>query len=401
MIGKQTKFVWGIFFAGLALRFFCLPQEAFFCDVPSNLRAVESGRMIIQFPGYAPFHVLVSWVSVVTGSDFMALVGLSLACIAAATVYCFLMAWNRAGFSGALLSVVVMSFSPLAIYFSCVGASYATDALAVSGMIYHGDRFIRKRGTLDYYVVLGWFIVGCLMRPLSLVLCGLAVVALLLMELTVRRAVLTMLLFFAGALSYVAISVPYYGSIGQFVAGGGEISAQLSGTVMVQMLTNAFRVCIYPLWGLHLFLAITAVILWKQRQYVDRALALYICLLGLPYFLVLLRYVPHAGYYCLLLPCLVSLPWVAGPMCWLPGRLMRVGLLLAILFCVQFILVRPIPVSGSVSLVGNVYMFQYTRTGIQNSMFETLSSLSVKSGVLRNQVPPLRYEDIMRQGRVK
>jgi hypothetical protein len=37
-------------------------------------------------------------------------------------------------------------------------------------------------------------------------------------------------------------------------------------------------------------------------------MSIYLALLAGPYWLVLVRYIPHAGYYCLLLPAIVLLP---------------------------------------------------------------------------------------------
>lgn len=384
----------GLFLLALVVRVICLPVKAYFCDVPLNQMAVETGKMLIQFPGYVPYHLLIQFIATMTGSVFGSLMLISLTCGVLSMLLCVSVAGDRAGFHGALLVSIVMGFSLIPVFFSCVGASYATDMLAAAGMVYHGNRFIKRKRFPDYYLVLGWFIFGCLMRPLSFVCAGMVIVYLLFKQFSVVRAVLTSFLLLGGVCLFMVMSIPFFGSFHSLISAGQTVSTQLQAFSKIQILTNLFRVAIYPLWGLHIFLVMAVVILWRSRKELDFEFGLFLLLLGGPYFCLLVRYIPHAGYYCLIFPVLISLPWVAKNTKIINSHPIVISLTLTVIFLCQIFVVRPVHTLGPVSLVSNVCMFQYSYMGIKTGMFETLSSMSYKSGVLREKILENRVKDV-------
>lgn len=396
MSRKQLALILGVCLLGVATRVLCLPGKAFFCDVPSNQLAVEMGTMLIQFPGYAPYHLFIMALASMTGSVFASLVLFNFACGILAMLFCVNLAGDRAGFHGAILASVVMGISVFPVYFSCAGASYASDMLAVSGMLFYGSRFLKGKTPGDYYRVLLWFIFGCMMRPLSCICVVMAIVYLLFKQFSIARAALTCAALLGGAGLYIVVSVPFYGSFDNFIAGSNSISAQLQGVSKVQLLTNLFRMIIYPIWGLHVFLVIAVVALWRSRRELDMEFCLFLLLLGGPYFCLLARYIPHAGYYCMILPVIVSLPWVGGKIRCLGAHPVLISAGLAVIFLCQIFVARPLPTSGKVSLVFNVCLFQYSYAGLKMGMFETLSSLAYKSGVSRDEIPENRIKDVSR-----
>ena len=392
---KQVLLIIGLFLLALVVRVICIPPKAFFCDVPASQLAVETGTMIIQFPGYVPYHLLVKAMTILTGSVTGSLTLFSLVSGILSMLYCVRLAGERAGYQGALLGSVVMGFSLYPVYFSCVGASYAADMLVAAGMVYHGSRFIKGKRALDYYSVLAWFIFGCMMRPLSCICTGMAIAYLLLKQFTVMRAILTSGLLLGGACLFVVISIPFFGSLHNFIADSKTISDQLQGFSKIQRLINLFRVAIYPLWGLHVFLVITGIVLWRSRKFLDFEFGMFLLLMVGPYFGLLLIYIPHAGYYCLLVPVIIALPWMAKNSSCVQAHPVLCSITLAGLFLCQIFFVRPLPTLSVVSLVSNVCLFQYTYTGMKLGMFETLSSLSYKSGIRKDEIPEIRKKNVL------
>ena len=392
---KQVAVIIGVFSLAVLLRLFCLPTTAYFCDVPLNQMAVATGKMIIQFPGYAPYHQVIKMMAWCIGSVFGSMVLFSLICGLVAMLLCVLLAHERSGFPGALLVATVMGFSILPVYFSCVGASYATDMLAAAGMIYFGGRFLQLEHPCDYYLALVWFMFGCIMRPLSCGFTGLAILYLLFRKPSLTRTMLTCAFLTAGVVLFMIVSLPYYGSVYAFLVDGKSILFQLRNFNTIQVFFNLFRVAIYPLWGLHAFLIMTVLMVWRSRKTLDLNFGLFLMLLICPYFCLILCYIPHAGYYCLMLPVFVSFPWISGkPVCRDAPAIFISATLAFVLLC-QMLMVRPITTTGPVSLVSNVYMFQYSYSGIKEGRFETLSSLSYKSGILKDAIPANRIKDVM------
>src|SRR5580658_5998146 len=86
---------------------------------------------------------------------------------------------KAAGEEFSLLAAAVMAFGILPVYFSVVGATYATDMLCVSGLLFHGWEFLRQSKPGSYYLALAWVCFGILMRPLSAGFCCAGLVVLL------------------------------------------------------------------------------------------------------------------------------------------------------------------------------------------------------------------------------
>ncbi len=435
----QRKILLAVFGAALALRLLSLPATAFFGDVPANQAAVESGAMIIQFPGYAPYHLLARAVSVLTGGVFAALILISLAAGLGAMGYVTRFAADRSGFAGALPAAVIMGFGVLPLYFSVVGASYALDMLAAAALLWHGHRFLRHARPGDYYAALGAVLAGSLMRPLSCGFLGLGIVYLLARRFSPARAVTTALLVLAAAGLGLALTLPYYGSFAALMASTGQVRAELQPLTLTSLTANLVRLCLYPLWGFHLLLGLAMLTFWRRRHAAwdrpggisdalpvsqrpcaagggilapapqggreqrigdapDRPLGIFLLLTFLPYFIMLMRYVPHAGYYALLIPGIVALPWVAGSPCGVGVRPLTGALILAALFSIQWWGVRPVATRGPVALVANVYMLQYSHAGIRMGLFETLASLSLKTGVWAERIPEARRARVLNTG---
>jgi hypothetical protein len=101
---------WSILLAGLAVRLFSTPPFAFCCDVPTQVQVIEARTFLIQFPGYAPFQLLVAAIAGFGIPVFKAMWLFSLACTTMASIYVIPAARRAAGEGFALLAAVVMSF---------------------------------------------------------------------------------------------------------------------------------------------------------------------------------------------------------------------------------------------------------------------------------------------------
>lgn len=387
MATKQKLLLAASLLLALLVRLHLRAETAFYCDVPRSLAAIESGRMVIQFPGYAPYQNLMLALSALTGAPVSVIMSwFALSCGYGAFLYTVYLVYIKAGERACLLASVVMGLSVFPVYFSCVRATYVMDMLAAAGLLAHGSAFLRQQRSRDYHGALGWFCFGCLMRPLSFAFTGLALVYLLFQPFRFKRFFVTgACLLFTGLL-FVSISLPYYESCTAFLASADQVSSALESFHLLTFLTNLFRLFIYPAWGLHIYLIATVILCLRNRPSLRQPHLLFLLLLTGPYFLLLARYIPHAGYYALLLPGLVALPWFADIH---PERFCKqfAILLLAVVCLTQLYLVRPVPVRGPVSLVANAYIFQYSAAGLRMGMFETLSSLARKTGVMQEQIP--------------
>lgn len=386
-----------LFTAVVAIRLMSLPNAPFFSDVPENVAAIESGQMRIQFPGYVPFHLLAKALSPLAGGTFEALLLLSLGTGIGAWIYTMRLGLERHGKTGALLAFLGLGISPLSVYLSAIGASYSMDMLAVAALLFHGNRYLRDTNTHDFHAALAWFGFGILMRPLSLMFTGLGILYLVWHGLQIHgwstqtkwQCASTILMGATTVALFLALSLPYYESLQHLILSTRQTAGELQGTTLLQFATNLFRFIAYPLWGFHLFLAFPLFGLIQNRKHLDRPFAIFCLLLAGPYTLLLMRYIPHAAYYALLLPVITVLPMLSNKQWEHPvaHRLRMTYACLLILFPLQWFLVKPIPTTNSLTLVANTYLLQYSRNGIKQDMFETLSSLSRKTGILTNRIP--------------
>lgn len=402
MTGRAYRISAMLLLLGAVLvRIISMPGTGFFCDVPAHIIAIQSHGCVIQFPGYVPFHLLVTSIAWLTGSVFSGLLLLSFGCGMISMVYVMLAAKELQGPRAAIVSGGVMAFSILPVYFSVAGTSYTTDMLYISGMLYHGLMCIRRpRQANHYWLALCWLCFGIGMRPLSAVWSAPALCLLSLWRRDFRRLAVTVAIIGMTGLAYVAASIPFYGSVQAFLGASRNINGQLVDYSVRTALTNMFRVVIYPLYGLHLWLCFTLVALIRNRKNVGRPECMYSVCLVAPYLMILLRYIPHAGYYCLLLPVLAVLCWTVAAA---PKSLFKwPGVILMTMFLGislgQLFLLHPIRTKALYSGVANAYLLQYSRSGLKQGYFETLASVMYKvGGELRRQVPRNRQADIKRQ----
>jgi hypothetical protein len=112
-----------VLLAAVLVRTFSVSEQPFYCDVPGTIPLVDSWKMTMQFPGYVPFQLIIKLFAFVVGTSFTSMIFFSLICGIGSLLYSTFFGYDRAGFWGAFLLAALMGFSPLAIYFSCVGAS--------------------------------------------------------------------------------------------------------------------------------------------------------------------------------------------------------------------------------------------------------------------------------------
>ena len=377
---SQTLILIIFFLCAVIARTCSLPERPFFCDVPASVAAVETGAMRIQFPGYVPFHLAIKAFGSIFGGAFAGAVFFSLLCGMGAVLYCALFAYERAGFPGALLALAVMGFSPIAIYFSCVGASYTTDLLGMSALIYHGNRVLTKRSGRDYKYAVLWFVFGCLMRSLSFPFVGLGLLYLLWKCPTRNHIVFTAVVFTLGGFLYSAVTFFYFGALNAIIASVGPAKgAGLHPVTVAWMAGNEVRNILFTGWSLNIFIFIVLAFLWFARKQLNGTLCVFFILLTLPYFCFLLWYICHAGYICLLLPAFICAPWLAEERFWLDSRAISLAAIFGIISFLQFFVARPIPFTGPVSLVLNSYILTYTYQGIKQGMFDNLQNWASKT----------------------
>jgi hypothetical protein len=377
MTRPQISLLSAIFIVAVLARALSLPTVPFFCDVPTSVAAVNTGKMYIQFPGYVPFHWTIRVIGWVFGGPFHGAVAFSLACGMAAMVYCTRFAYDRGGYPAALLTAAFMGFSPISIYFSCVGASYTTDLLGVSAILFHGNRFIDTREDGQFRRVVLWFIFGCLMRTLSFWFLGLGVVFLLWKYPSRKNLVFTIVSSVLGAALFWIPTLYYYGDSGTLrhalIAPTG---AGFHGFGSLWLVENEVRNVLFLLWSMNVFVFVIIAVVWMARRHLNRPLTTFFILLTLPYFCFLLWYNCHAGYVCLLLPAFACAPWLADRPTWPGNRALALAALFGIISFVQFFGARPVYFRGISSLVENTYLFTYTNQGIKAGMFANLQQWS-------------------------
>jgi hypothetical protein len=144
------------------------------------------------------------------------------------------------------------------------------------------------------------------------------------------------------------------------------------------------------------WLVFTVWVALRHWRFQKRRPLLFLVTLAAPYFVLLMRYIPNAGYYCLLIPVLVLLPACFIPP--VPSGGLRVFTRLAVAFVAvavcQWLLIRPVPTTSLATGSANAYAFHYSRSGVKQGRFETLASIMVKNNVETNLVPPNRVADV-------
>jgi len=392
---------WGIIVAGFITRLISLCPYGFFCDVPQQLRAMQANTFFLFFPGYVPLQ-LVFWGLTQCGlGHFQSMWLISLACGMGSMFYVALAARKAVGEEFSLLAAAVMAFGILPVYFSVAGASYMTDMLCVSGMLFHGWDFLQTRKARSFYLTLAWLCFGIMMRPLSASFCAAGLAVLLWYGRDLRAVFVSVLALALTVAAYTAISVHYYGSLAALLNSSSSHSNQLASWDWKSMVSNLARVGIYPIYGFHIWLIFIVWVARKNWAFKKSRQLLYLTALAGPYFIVLARYIPHAGFYCLLIPALVLLP-----ACFLPPvpsgsvRLFsRVGALFVTIAACQWLLIRPVPTTNLATGAANAYVLQYSRSGIKEGMFETLASIMFKNNLNTNLISPERVNALLDGGR--
>lgn len=380
---KEWGFIAAIFIAALILRLISMPSSGFFCDVPAQIKAIESNNLIIQFPGYAPYHFLIAGLASLTASTWQAMLFFSMLCGMLSILYLFLAAKKLAGSTAAVLSGGVMAFAVLPVYFSVAGTSYATEMLFMAGIIYHGISYSggKKQGW-HFGLLLFWLFFGIMMRPPSAVLAIPAVNMLLIRNRDYNRAVLLSFVVLFAALAYFSISSPFYTSFQEFIDSAGKVFNLVSRSSFTGFLTNTFRLIMYPVYSFHIWLLFCLAAFFSNREKRTNQYFLFIILLAAPYLLVLVKYIPHAGYYCPILPVIALFPWtltksLAKPV---PGNVKLLSLLFVLISLFQFLWLEPVRTKGLGSGIANAYFLQYSRSGLKQGYFETLSTAMFKAG---------------------
>ena len=362
-----------VFAAAVTARMVSLPTTPFFCDVPANMTAVLTGTMHIQFPGYVPFHLLVTPFAYLFGSVPAGIVYFSLICSIGAMVYCLLFANDRVGFPGALLATTVIGLSPVTVYFACMGASYTTDLLSMSALIFHGNRFLATNDDRQYRWVVVWFIFGSLMRSLSFPFAGLAVLYLLGRRPTRANILFTAAVFAFGIAFYTITAFYYFKSWQNILGSMGPAAGTLKAPfTFYWFLGNETRNILFISWSLNVYLFLVLAVLWLGRRNHHVPLRTYFLYLIVPYSCFLFWYDCHAGYICMLIPAFVCAPWIVENPRGLNARAIPVAAVFGILALLQFFVARPIPFTGKISLTLNSYVLTYTRGGIALGMFDNL-----------------------------
>ena len=389
---------WAIIVSGFIIRMISLCPYGFFCDVPPQLKAMRANTFFLFFPGYMPLQLLF-WGLAQCGLElFQAMWLISLACGVGSVFYVALAARRAAGEGFSLLAAAVMAFGILPVYFSVAGASYPTDMLCVSGMIFHGWEYLRSRKAGSYYLALAWLCFGIMMRPISAGFCCAGLAVLLWQGRDWRAALVSMLALALTVAAYTAISVHYYGSLAAIIHASQShgFKSEVGDRGWRGTVSNLARVGIYAVYGFQVWLVFTGWLAWRNWRLRKGLLLLFLLALAGPYFLFLIGYIPHAGYYCLLIPAVALLP-----ACFLPplpsGGLRFFGWVgaafVAVALC-QWLLIRPVPTTSLATGAANAYILQYSRSGIRQGMFETLASIMFKNNLETNLISPQRANSL-------
>jgi hypothetical protein len=248
----------------------------------------------------------------------------------------------------------------------------------MSAIIFHGNRVLSKDSEQDYRWAVLWFVFGSLMRSISFTFVGLGILYLLFRRPTRQRILFTALAFVAGIVFNLSVTLYFFHGLKGVIDSFAPVNDALHRLSVAWLLGNWLRLLLFIGWGLNILVIIIPVVLWLGRKQINRPLAIFFLLLTLPYFFVLIRYIPHAGYLCLLLPAIFGAALLVEKEV-LPGlRVISLCLVFGGISLLQFFAARPIPFTGPTSLVLNSYLLLYTRQGIEISMFDNLTNYAKK-----------------------
>jgi len=189
--------------------------------------------------------------------------------------------------------------------------------------------------------------------------------------------------------------------MGAFLGASSIIERQVSGTSWQNVVTNTFRFLVYPAYSFNIWVLFSAATILRYWHLCKRNEACFVAAVVCPYMLILLRYIPHAGYWCLVIPAMAILPWLFIPSgdTLLPRSVRVVVGTHVLVSLMAFMLLRPIATTNRLSAAANAYLLQYTRTGIKQAVFGTLSSFLVKEGVPDDAIPEQRRREILDEGK--
>lgn len=399
----MLKFALALVICGaIGLRFFLHAPGPFFADVPNQVAAIESGRMLIQFPGYAPFHLLANSLVPFTGTAFGGLVAIGQLAAVIAILMTTALAARLAGMSGALIAASVMGFGLIPMYFSVVGASYIVDMATAAAVLYCGLRSIEMPDRRYLYLVALVLCVGAFLRPSHAVLLAPAVAYLFWIRKDVKATLVAAVIGIGFVAAYLAITIAFEPINAPVVnRGTGYVTSLLA-----IKLSNLVKIAATLVWGFHFWLAVIigAVFLslrnWRHAPPPSgrrKLLIFWGIALVVPASINFLH-MPYAGYMSIVWPQLALLPFVLTPAI---GSRMNRSPIPAILGAVFFIVIglvqffgfHPIATKDRASLAANVLLLQYSWEGIRTGMFETFSSLAARSGIESNSIPSNRLDD--------
>lgn len=372
-----------------------VPQEGFFVDVPAQMACIQDNTMHIQFPGYVPYHLLIALLSRWVGDPWRVSSLLSLTAAIVAVIYIMRSCHFLAGRAAATCGGAVAASCTLTIYIAASGATYMLDAMCASAVLFYGLRNLGTERANSFQNAAAWFFIGVLIRPLSMVWMFPG----LLMLVQRKRPGAQLSLLAGGAfctvLAFLLFSLPFYDSLTAFLASAHQLGDEVQDTAWQQFATNLFRWMGYPLYLFHIWIAYIGWQCIRTRREPVRPELIFVLATTALYDLLLLRYIPHAGYLCLLMPALVILPMVFEQRPAAPPRALVVACVI-ISLC-QFYAARPLPPNGLKTAVANAYFLQYSKAGIATGRFETLSSELVRTNVETHRIPPKRRTALEKQ----
>ncbi len=380
------------------------PDAGFYLDVPRQLACMDTGTFHVQFPGYVPYHLLICGISMTGLSLWTSMQLVSAACVFGSFVYLVRIASTvSTGLAAATGLAAITGLLPA--YFGVVGASYACDMLCMSALLYHGIQYLQRPDALRFRAILGWFCLGFVMRPLSFAwtLPGLFYLA----RTRKRVAADTARVILAAAIAVfilIGLSAPYYGSPHSYLASASQVLQNIAYFGKVQIATNCFRFLCYPVYFFQAWLVFAGILFFRHRNACNRKACIFLAMLALPYLLLLLKYLANPGYLCLLWPVVLAAPaCVELPKVTRAAYLRRVVPAFLLIAAIQLFIARPVPTTGLVSAVANAYFLNYSRSGLMNEEFDTLSSILLRHGMREGEIPEGRKkhirEEFQRRGR--
>lgn len=381
--------------AVLAVWLACVPRVPFFCDLPLQMTAIRDGSMVIQFPGYAPWHLLVRGVAEAIGSLNPAFLSLSMLLSGLAVVQVILTVTLLAGRVGLPVGLM-FSLQIFTVYFATSGSTYPADSAAVSGLLLFGIWQLRRVNPTAYYGALAWFCVGVMIRPLSV---ALALPGLLFLiwkhPRSLKVSLITGAALMLTGLAYLALSLLFYDSIRDFLTHqntpGVMLASSLEHPGLNSLMGNWFRLTCYLGYGFAAWILLFACLLWRKRRSIRWDGFALLFFTSILYLGAISIHLPQAGYLCFLAPVIVVAPFLV----FRDLRVSRNGgavfmVLGLIVSGFQLFALGPFPPTGKPSAALNAYALQYSRAGIERGRFDTLASLLYRSGIALEDIPPER-----------